>query len=82
MKELLRKDPECDYLFWFSREGKKYSVLDCGTLMRKDAGLGADYWEKSGIFMGWEAIPVSKEGLDDDATVRADSWEELKEKLV
>lgn len=56
--------------------GRRFSVVDFGKTM-------ATHPYPIGLFMGWEAFPLDTKGelVTDYDPIRADSWEELAEKL-
>lgn len=64
-----------------------YSVVDIGKIMRGAAealGKPADYWEKMGVFLGWEAIPMDAltgEIYYETMPIRAETWDELNKIL-
>lgn len=55
--------------------GKVYSVVDFGATMK-------NHPMPEGIFLGWEAIPLRKDGgLDSDQIFRGETWEDLYDQL-
>lgn len=59
--------------------GVKYSVVNFGKTMST-----APNWygmAESGVFMGWEAIPIRGGKLASEEIYRADSWEKLWNKI-
>lgn len=73
----LRKDIPYKHKIWYYLfiDDKKYSVLDCGALMATSPF-------PSHVFQGWEAMEIIKDKLDVDNAIRADSYEEILEKIL
>lgn len=84
MNDLIPKGEGSETHFWYyGPDGRKWSVVDIGKMMSTaPPPYDVEKWRELGMFLGWEAMPVTGEGedeeLDSDAMERADSWESLK----
>ncbi len=66
---------------WFTYAPSKtvtYSVVNLGELMKRSPTY--ENLKKLGMFLGWEAMILGKDGVEGDP-IRAESWEELEKKL-
>ena len=78
-KRIIRGE-ESDIWFYYTKNGRKYSILNCGELMKTSPTF--QEMKEAGLFVGWEAIRMNaKDELQTEEITRDNSWEELKERL-
>jgi len=84
LETIKRKDGgrENFHFYAYGANGKKYSILDIGTLMETDTSYSREQWEKMWANT-WESAEVKENGeIDSDTIQRASSWEELQKLLT